>query len=234
MSAMPLDLGPVLMLLAVMAVAAFAVWLHFEEQKRRRLRNLALGQVGERLGMRVTPFGYRSEHPIFDVAAQLKKGHSRYAENILRGDSRHRDVTLFDYNYAITTSNGKTSSTRHYHLTCATVELPCRTPWLTVFAEGLDSKLAQFFGYDDIDFESKRFSDAYCVRSGDKRFAYDVVTPAMMEYLLARPGLYFEIAQGVLVIAHHERLDPSDYEAFLGRALRLRELIPDRLFESRP
>ena len=42
------------------------------------------------------------------------------------------------------------------------------------------------FGYQDIKFESAEFSKTFCVRSPDKKFAYDVCNAKMMEYLLVK------------------------------------------------
>lgn len=219
--------------ISIVTVAAIFIYAYIEEEKRRRLRHAALNVEAERLGMKITPLDARFDNwRIFDSAVQLKKGHSRYAYNVVRGYTGFPGVTAFDYHYAITTSTGKSSSTRHYHVSCVAIALPKAVPWLTVFEEGLNSKVAQFFGYDDIDFESKAFSDAYCVRSSDKRFAYDVISPAMMEHLMSRPGLVFEIAEGMLILRDDGTLSPHRLEAFINRAYAVRSLIPDRLFET--
>ncbi|MCZ6810529.1 MAG: hypothetical protein O7D97_00875, partial [Planctomycetota bacterium] len=57
-------------------------------------------------------------------------------------------------------------------------------PDLLIRREGMFDKLAGAFGFDDIDFESAEFSKRFYVKSPDKRFAYDVIHPRMMEFLL--------------------------------------------------
>lgn len=44
----------------------------------------------------------------------------------------------------------------------------------------------------DIDFESAKFSKRYFVRAADKQFAYEVITPQMMEFLLDYNGFKWQ------------------------------------------
>ncbi len=44
----------------------------------------------------------------------------------------------------------------------------------------------------DIDFESAKFSKRYFVRADDKQFAYEVITPQMMEFLLDYNGFKWQ------------------------------------------
>lgn len=98
--------------------------------------------------------------------------------------------------------------------------------------EGIFSKIAQAVGYDDIDFESHEFSRKYCVRSRNKKFAYDICNPRMIEYLLANRDLTIEIENRALGIGFDSRLDPSKIEVNLKRLVRVRRLIPDYVFEG--
>jgi hypothetical protein len=98
--------------------------------------------------------------------------------------------------------------------------------------EGFWSKVAQAFGYDDIDFESAEFSRRFCVRSRDKKFAYDFCHARMMEFLLANDDLTIEIDQDVLAVTFDSRLNPERIEPNLQRLAMLRSLMPDYLFSG--
>lgn len=226
-------MSPLLFIVFFIAiVAAILAGIHFDRKERLR-RNGMLLQVLAPMGLRLSDWEHREEDwPLFENAVQLKKGHSRYAYNVGTGRHAGHEVTTFDYHYAVTSSNGKSTTTRHYHLSCAAVSLDRRYPVLTVFPEGFGSKIAQFFGYDDIDFESKAFSDAYCVRCEDKRFAYDVITPGMMEYLLSREGLHFEITGKTLLVTHDRLIDPQELPALLNRAVKIRNRIPGHVMPA--
>ena len=96
--------------------------------------------------------------------------------------------------------------------------------------EGLFSKLAQAVGYDDIDFESAEFSRKFCVRSKDKRFAYDVCHPRLMEYLLANHDLTLEIDGQRARAGVQAAVGAGDIEPNLGRLRTVRDLFPAYLF----
>ena len=104
-------------------------------------------------------------------------------------------------------------------------------PELKIGSEGFFSKLGQALGYDDIDFESHEFSRKFCVRSGDKKFAYDVCNAQMIEYLLSNPDLTIEIEDNALAISFSRRLEPEQIETNLNRLVKLRSLMPNYLFE---
>jgi hypothetical protein len=57
----------------------------------------------------------------------------------------------------------------------------------------LFDKIAGAVGFDDIDFESAEFSKRFHVKSPDKKFAYDVIHPRTMEFLLSSGGPSLEI-----------------------------------------
>jgi hypothetical protein len=103
-------------------------------------------------------------------------------------------------------------------------------PELTIGPEGFFSKIAQAVGYDDIDFESHEFSRKFCVRSKDKKFAYDVCNAQMIEYLLTNPDLVIEIERDSLAVSFNRRLAPENIESNLNRLIAVRSLMPDYLF----
>ena len=88
------------------------------------------------------------------------------------------------------------------------------------------------FGYQDIEFESAEFSKAFCVRSPDKKFAYDVCNTKMMEYLLANRDLSVEIENQVLALAFDRCLSVGQVESNLQRLVEIRSRLPDYLFTN--
>ena len=92
------------------------------------------------------------------------------------------------------------------------------------------SKIAQAVGYDDIDFESHEFSRQFCVRSSDKKFAYDICNAQMIEYLLANRDMSIEIESSALALSFDSRLSAQEIEHNLNRLLEVRKRIPDYLF----
>jgi hypothetical protein len=88
------------------------------------------------------------------------------------------------------------------------------------------------FGYQDIKFESAEFSKTFCVRSPDKKFAYDVCHAQMMEYLLANRDLSIEIENEVLALAFDRCLATEQIEFNLQRLVEIRSRLPEYLFAN--
>jgi hypothetical protein len=137
----------------------------------------------------------------------------------------------FDYHYETESRNSKGHrQTHHHYLTVFILLLPGYFPEVRITREGFLSKIAQAFGYDDIDFESAEFSRTFCVRSKDKRFAYDVCHTGMMEYLLANRDLSLEIEGRTLALVFGGRLPAPEFERNLRRLMDVRRHLPEHLF----
>lgn len=217
--------------LLVVLIVGLLIWFAHLESKAKKARTRAMSATAYRLGYGFAG-GETSYHEgIFAHFTELNRGHSRYAYNAMWGETEGHRIDAYDYHFAVTHSTGKSTTTSHYHRSVVMLQLPAPCPRLTVFEEDLASKIAQFAGYDDIDFESAEFSRRYCVRSENKRFAYNLITPEMMEFLMSRTGLFFEIRERLLVIVNDPQLAPSEYPLFIRRAIDIRNRIPSLAFE---
>ena len=80
-------------------------------------------------------------------------------------------------------------------------------PKVTIGPQNLSARLAAAFGVGgEIKFESAEFSQRFCVQSADRKFAYDVCSPQMMDYLLANRDLDVEIQGPVISIGFEPQL----------------------------
>ena len=138
--------------------------------------------------------------------ADIGRGHDRYAFETLTLQSPV-PAPLFRYHFKTwetrtVTRNGRTYTERYeetHWRRYLVVELGVLFPQLFLRAEGLFDRIAGFIGFDDIDFESEEFSKRYFVKSGDRQFAYAVIHPQMMEWLMTR-RFEGELKQGLLVM----------------------------------
>lgn len=202
-----------------------AVLGYISSMKRRQ----AMMALAAKLGLN---FYYQKDRDIprrYRFLDKLRAGRDRYAFNILTGNYRENNVTIFDYHYK--TGSGK--DTHHYYLSFFMLNMPISFPELIIVKEGIFSKIGQALGYDDIDFESHEFSRKFCVRSKDKKFAYDVCNARMIEYLLSNTDLSIEIEDNILAISFNRRLAPEYIEPNLNRLIEIRSLLPDYLFDRR-
>lgn len=219
--------GFLIIILIAGLVIALAIYSAIAARKRRE----ELFELATRLGMNFNPGQDYELAERFGFLNQLAQGENRYAFNVLSGTYRQNEVLVFDYHYETHSTDSKGHRQTHDHyFSFFILILPASFPELRITHEGLLSKIAQAFGYADIDFESAEFSRAFCVRSSDKKFAYDVCNSQMIEYLLANRDLSIEIERSTLALAFDKRLSAQEIESDLGRLLEIRLRLPDYLF----
>lgn len=174
--------------------------------------------------------GQSAEFPQFDI---FQRGSSRRAYNTMRGvvpiNGRPFPIKCGDYRYTV--SNGKNSSTYRISYIVLTLPFP-NVPGLDIRREGLLDRVAGVLGFQDINFESEEFSRKFFVKCEDRRFAYLVITPKMMEFLLACNPPPIHISRGQICLAGADmeslrRWDPPDFDRRLAWAEEFFALWPN-------
>jgi len=171
-------------------------------------------------------FSPRSDHTFDDRYPEfgcLRRGHSRSAYNIASGSWNSRPLEAFDYRYV--TGHGKNRSTHTFSAVILGSGLSLKP--LQIRSENLFDKLTEFFGLDDIDFESAQFSREFHVKSPDKKWAYDVLHQRTMEFLLNNPKFSIEFDSEHVICWRNRRFDLRTRES----AIEVVEGILDRLPE---
>jgi hypothetical protein len=218
---------PLVIVGVIAIVIVLAIFWHMAAKKRRE----AMLDLAARLGLRHDPGKDWDLARRFQFLDKPRAGSNRYAFNTLSGSHQGHDVMAFDFHYETHSTDSKgRRQTHHHYFSFFILQLPASFPEMVIASEGFFSKVAQAFGYDDIDFESHEFSRKFCVRSADKKFAYDVCHVRMMEYLLANDDLTIEIEGPALAISFNSRLSPEQIESNLNRLIALRSLMPEYLF----
>ena len=207
-----------------------AYFSHLAEKKRRE----EMAELARTLGFRFNPGPDRNHDEEYGHFEIFRRGHSRVAKNTLTGqlsvDERIYGAVAGDFRYRVTSGSGKNRSTHTYHFSYLILELPFHSPDLLIRPEGLFDKLAGVFGFDDIDFESEEFSRKFYVKSPDKKFAYDVVHPRMMEFLMHEMPAALDIEHARLCFADgRRRWQPDQFRRRLGYLERFLALWPEHL-----
>jgi hypothetical protein len=216
------EIFPIILVVLILVAVAYAA------QQAARKRREAMAALAHELQGQFFPDKDRDHHRQYQQFGTFRVGSSRTAYNTIRGHvdigGRSFGVTMGDYRY--TTGSG--DDARTYEMSYAVLTLPFTgVPSLFVRPEGLLDKLAGTLGFDDIDFESAEFSGRFHVTSDDKRFAYDVVHPKMMEFLLAVDPPKIELAGGCLLLARGTVIwKPEEFQAYLAWARQFFELWP--------
>jgi LemA protein len=107
-----------------------------------------------------------------------------------------------------------------YSILVAELDVRMRMPTTVVAAETLSTRLPALFGMRDLQFESPEFNDRFHITADDRRFAYQLIDPRMMEHLLStgHVDLRYEI-RGCRVLVAAPRIVMF---AIRGRILRSR------------
>ena len=211
--------------LAAAVIIVLAV-LGYQQAKKRRM---ALAAWAASRGLAFDPSHDRQMDDRYPEFKCLRQGDNRYAYNIMAGQAGHRPVSAFDYHYETHSTDSKGHRTTHnHHFSAVIVQTGLPLKRLVIRKEGFFDKIGEFLGFDDIDFESTEFSREFYVKSPDRRWAFDVIHQATMEFLLASPRFALEF-QGSDVIAYRERtFKPEDFDA----AMEVIEGVLQRLPES--
>jgi len=223
---------PVAPVIAVLFVGVILIGIIFNAIMARKRRE-GLFALAQRLNLDFDAgrdFGIPGR---FGFLKQLDQGDNRYATNVLSGNYRQNEILAFDYHYETYSTDSKGNrTTEHHWFSFFILTLPATFPDLTIRRENFFIKVAEVFGYSDIKFESAEFSKTFCVRSPDKKFAYDVCNAPMMEYLLANRDLSIEIENDVIALAFNTRLSIEQIENDLQRLVEIRSRLPEYLFTN--
>lgn len=198
--------GILVVIVVLILIAVCAYYSHLQQQKRIAELRAVAAENGWSFDPSKRHY-HDSEYSQFGI---FTRGHSRYAYNTMYGFLEVEDeawpVVMGDYHYKITSGSGKNRSTRTYRMSYAIIEVPyAGVPTLTIRREHFFDKVAGFFGFDDIDFESAEFSDKFSVKSSDKKFAYDVIHPQMMEFLLQSYPPSIELSMSHCCLYHEKK-----------------------------
>lgn len=155
----------------------------------------------------------------------FKPGHSKRIRVALHGTMRAHDVRFCDYQYTI----GSGKNRQVHHAGIVIIHLAAPFPNVTIVPENLGHKVFDALGGDDIDFESEEFSRKFWVRSIDRKFAYDLLHPRMMEFLMTPGWDRWQINNGVICMTRLRAPKPDEIRPALERAIAAADLIPPRM-----
>lgn len=174
---------------------------------------------------------FMDRYPEFRALRQGEGG--QYAFNIMRGNDRGRSVTCFDYHYRTTSTDSKGKrKTNHHYFSAVILDAALPLKPLLIRPEGFFDKLTEFFGADDIDFESSEFSRRFFVKSPDKQWAFDVIHQETMEFLLASPRFTLQFAGRDVMVYAGGTFDVSKFERALGVGHGLLDRLPEYLLRE--
>jgi len=215
---------PLFIVLIAAVVGAMIAYAIYSSAKRRK----ELAAWAATRGLSFSREKLRDMDDRYPEFKCLRRGRGRFACNIMAGDLQGLPVRAFDYHYV--TGHGKNRRVHHFSALIAGSPLPLKP--LFIRREHALDRVAEFLGWDDIDFESAEFSRKFYVTSPDKRWAFDVIHQQMMEYLLAAPDYSLQFDAENIIAWRSRRLIGSGFDEACGLIKGMLDRLPEYLFRK--
>jgi uncharacterized protein DUF3137 len=222
--------GIVLLIIAGVAVVGLVMYLQY---KARQKKIAAFTAFAAQRGWRYT----ERDRSLVDrfLGDPFGRGHSRNAEHVLRGEHRGRRILAFEYTFKETHGSGQDRRTETYTHTVVSVSLPSDKPTLQVGREGFGRKLLGFVGVRDLQLESEQFNETFHIKTDNDRFAYDILHPRMMEWMLADQralSTTFRFERGDLMTWDRGRIDLAKVQWMLEYLCDVVDQVPSFVWKS--
>jgi hypothetical protein len=220
------SLLPLIFGVGIAVVVLVGVLAYRAEKKRRELLQRVAAARGWHYTRRDDGWAHHFEGSPFG------NGHNRQAHNILTGTHDGRDFVGFDFVYhtteTSTNAQGHTSSREvsHWYSVLALRAVP-GLPRLEVSPEGFFGRALGKLTNRDIELESEEFNRAFTVTCPERRFAYDILHPRLMEQLLLTRDVGWKIEQGWILAVEPGRHDIAALDRRLAVIDGVLDAVPD-------
>jgi hypothetical protein len=156
----------------------------------------------------------------------FERGYSRRAYNLVEGHVGKLPLALFDYSYEM----GSAEDSESHRLSAVLSKLPIECPYLMIRPATMLDRFPVLFASERIEFETEQFNRAFQVHGQDKKFAYDICHPKMMEFLLETRIWTLEFRGPYLWFYDpYKEFTAADVERSLALAAEFVSRIPNHL-----
>lgn len=203
-----------------------AIYGSYASKKRRE----ELSAWAASKALRFSPDRQRGLDDRYPQFPCLRQGSNRYAYNCMSGDWGGRGFLAFDYHYETHSTDSKgRQQTHHHHFSVVILDSKVPLKPLLIRPEGFFDKVKEFFGADDIDFESAEFSRKFFVKAPDRRWAYDVIHARTMEFLLGFPQFRVEFSPTCVIANRANCFRPEEFQHAAEVIAGLLDRLPEYL-----
>ena len=150
--------------------------------------------------------------------------------NLMTGQWGGHELTAFDYHFQTKNTQGRSSGDSRRSVVVVGSEFPLRP--LFIRPEGLLDKFIQSIGGDDIDFESAEFSRKFYVIGPDKRWAYDVLHPRTMAFLMEHPHFTIEFHVNYIALHGQGRFSVAQFQEAAEVGSGILHRVPGHLVDQ--
>jgi hypothetical protein len=211
--------GAAVAIMVALAIVASVLTL----KRRRTLRDFAA-----RNGWSFDHRRARSLKDRFPEFKRLRSGRRRrYAYNRITGTAGGRRFLAFDYHCEqASTTSGWDRSVEQREFSAVMVASSFPLEPLAISPADTFDRLKEIFGHPRIEFESIEFNRRFFVSSPNRRWAYDVIHPRTMEFLLASPPIPIEFGRGTVLACNGSMLSLHEFHQAISMVNGLLDRLP--------
>jgi hypothetical protein len=200
---------------------AWAAWLRAERAR-------ALPGVAAAAGLRF------SEVDLFNTLAVpfplFRAGDGRTIQNVMWREARGSTNTptrVFDYSWYEEHRDRRGRERRRWeYLSCAFGQHNGAWPVITIERGAFVDRVGRLLGLPTVELESEEFNRTFAVRCADAKFATDLLSPQLMEFLLTTKGTIRFETRGRFLLASTSRVDAALMPGLLAVVEQFLALVP--------
>ncbi|UIE37053.1 DUF3592 domain-containing protein [Leptodesmis sichuanensis] len=219
-SYMVLGFGMIFFGIGAITVVSMGVIVPKLQQKRTE----ALRQAASTLALTFLEQDKTLFQEAFFQLPLFQRGSSREVSNVLRKRSVKGETILFDYEF----EEGSGDRSNRYQQTVAACHVPNRNlPQFSLRPEYGFDKIGEFFGQQDIDFESSpEFSKSYRLQGELEPAIREAFNFKVLQFFSQNPHWWLEGRGEWLIIYQSQRqVKPKDLSIFLQQATQISDLF---------
>lgn len=214
---------PILLWIVIGTVIGGTLLAAWSREKKRRE---AIVAFAEQLGLKCLPALDAADQGIFDGFKLAQRGRDQKSSNVIVADSGQLRMVVFDYSYV--TGSGKNRSTTKQSVVLASAAT-LQTPSFELSPESFFHRIAEFFGYNDIDFdEDPEFSQAFLLYGGNEAEVRKFFNAKRRKHLCQTPQVLLEAAGSNFILFRSGKLlKAEEVTQLMDEALAMFQLLSE-------
>lgn len=234
----------IIIIVLVVLLIPVIIYAVIQAQKQREARLESLFVMANRLGFsyqaegiqdfslqRFLWFDYTSEEDHIVEKLQgfelFKRGHSQKAAPVMQGEIDGHVYSMFDYQYKVTTSTGKSTQTVTYNNSVVIAEVPFWFPNISLTPQSFLHGIAGIFGIHELNTESESFNKRYYIQTDDAKRALEILHPKVIEALEQAPVQSWFWFENYILVFENRLVSDSEYEMMLNQVQWLLSQVPN-------
>lgn len=200
-----MDWMPIGMLVIVVLVVGGVVAGSIIAAQRR---TKAIQELAESLGLEFQQQSSVEQLEMFKQISYFSRGRSHQILNHLSGSTDVAAIHVLDFQYTI--GSGKNSATKRQTVV-ALVADELEVPGFDLAPESIFSRFTEWFGVQDIDFESHpEFSQKFILQANDEDAVRRFLDRELLDFLCQKPDIYLSVRRGFLCVYRPDQLAPPE------------------------